>query len=139
MSAERWLKLDYGSAMDLPISEEFLKIHRCPKGGELYASNAYTGQHTGLKYIRRTQSYEIRFICIRCNKHMHSFVKNHEYDRIPAFPDWAFERLRSEMEAKGCKDPSSWFISPTLIDRDEGRFRVGVCLKCHKRVRFKWE
>lgn len=138
MSAESWLKLDYGSSIDLPVTEEFLRIHRCPEGGELYMSNAYTGQHTGLRYIRRTQSCEIRFICLRCRKHLHSFMKTYEFNRVPAFPEWAFERLRSKMAEKGCEHDSAWVVSPILIDGNGGKIRLGACMNCHKRVRFDW-
>lgn len=138
MSKKSWIKLDYSSSMDRPVSELFEGSHPCEKDGEVYLSNALLGQHTGLNYRRRDDVTEIKFRCLRCHSRFIAQVRGFGRDDIPPFPDWAYEKARDAMFEHGCKHSRSWMLSPVVQDEDDHRIRLIECSSCMRRVRFDW-
>ena len=138
MSKKSWVKLDYGSSMDRPVSELFKASHPCDKDGDVYLSNALLGQHTGLKYRRRDSVTEIEFQCLRCRSRFIAQVNGFGMDDIPPFPDWAYAKARDAMFVRGCMHSSRWMMSPVVLDEDSHRIRIIECSTCRIRVRFGW-
>lgn len=138
MSRKGWIRLDYGSSMDLPVSEIFMASHPCEKDGDTYFSNALLGQHTGLTYRRRDDITEIKFQCLRCRSRFIAQVRGVEMNRIPAFPDWAYAKARDAMFEHGCIHSRNWMMSPVVLDEGDRRIRIVMCSTCDKRVRFDW-
>lgn len=138
MSRKGWIRLDYGSSMDLPVSEIFMASHPCEKSGDTYFSNALLGQHTGLTYRRRDDITEIKFQCLRCRSRFIAQVRGVEINRIPAFPDWAYAKARDAMFEHGCIHSRNWMMSPVVLDEGDRRIRIVMCSTCDKRVRFDW-
>lgn len=138
MSKKSWIKIDYGSSIDLPVSEIFMASHSCDRNGDTYFSNALLGQHTGLTYRRRDDITEIKFQCQRCRSRFIAQVHGNEMNRIPAFPDWAYAKARDSMFERGCMHSRNWMLSPVVLDEDDNRIRIIMCSTCDKRVRFDW-
>ena len=138
MSKKSWIKLDYGSSMDRPVSELFKATHPCDKDGEVYLSNALLGQHTGLTYRRRDNVAEIEFKCLRCRSRFIAQVRGFGLDDIPPFPDWAYAKARDAMFERGCLHSRKWMMSPVVLDEDDHQIRIIECLSCKARVRFDW-
>lgn len=138
MSKKSWIKLDYGSSMDLPVSEIFMATHSCDRNGDTYFSNALLGQHTGLIYHRRDDITEIKFQCLRCRSRFIAQVHGNEMNHIPAFPDWAYSKARDAMFDNGCIHARNWMMSPAVLDEEGRRIRIVFCSTCNKTVRFEW-
>lgn len=138
MSRKSWIKLDYSSSMDLPVSEIFMASHPCDKHCDVYFSNAFLGQHTGLNYRRRDGVTEIKFQCLRCRSRFIAQVHRSEMNDIPPFPDWAYAKARDAMFERGCMHSRNWMMSPVVLDEDDHRIRIIMCSTCDKRVRFDW-
>lgn len=138
MSRKSWIKLDYGSSMDLPVTEIFKANHPCDKHCDVYFSNALLGQHTGLNYRRRDGVTEIKFQCLRCRSRFIAQVHRPEMDHIPAFPDWVYAKARDAMFERGCKHSRNWMMSPVVLDEDDHRIRIISCSTCNIAARFDW-
>lgn len=138
MSRKSWIKLDYSSSMDLPVSEIFMASHPCDKHCDVYFSNALLGQHTGLNYRRRDDVTEIKFQCLRCRSRFIAQVHGAEMNHIPAFPDWAYAKARDAMFERGCMHSRNWMMSPVVLDEDDHRIRIISCSTCNIAERFDW-
>lgn len=142
MSKKSWIKLDYTldnkSPMDRPVSELFKASHPCDKHGDVYLSNAFLGQYTGLKYRRIDDATEIKFQCLRCRSRFIARVRGVGGDDIPPFPQWAYEKARDAMFERGCKHSSNWMMTPVVLDEDDHQIRIVSCSTCCIRARFDW-
>lgn len=138
MAKKSWIKLDDSSSMDRPVTELFKASHPCEKHGEVYLSNAFLGQYTGLTYRRFNDVTEIKFQCLRCRSRFVAQVRGFGRDDIPPFPEWAFEKARDAMFERGCKHSSNWMMSPVLLDKDDHQIRIVSCSTCYIRARFDW-
>ena len=142
MSKGSWIRLDYSldnkSPMDRPVSELFKATHPCDKNGDVYLSNAFLGQYTGLKYRRIDDATEIKFQCLRCRSRFIARVRGVGRDDIPPFPQWAFEQARDAMFERGCKHSSNWMMTPVVLDEDDHQIRIVSCSTCCIRARFDW-
>ena len=138
MSKKSWIKLDYKSSMDRPVTELFEGSHPCEKHGEVYLSNALLGQHTGLNYRRIADVTDIKFECLRCRSRFVAQVRGYGRDGIPPFPYWAYEKARDAMFERGCMHSRSWMLSPVVLDADDHRIRLIDCSSCRTRVRVDW-
>ena len=138
MSKKSWIKLDYKSSMDRPVSELFKATHPCDKHGDVYLSNAFLGQHTGQTYRLIDDVTEIKFECLRCRERFIALVNGHGRDDIPPFPYWAYAKARDAMFERGCKHSRNWMMSPVVLDSDDHRIRIIHCSTCKIRVRFDW-
>lgn len=138
MSKKSWVKLDYSSSMDCPVSELFKMSHPCDKLGDVYLSNAFLGQYTGLNYRRFHDVTEIKFRCLRCHSRFIVQVGGFGRDDIPPFPEWAYAKARDAMFEHGCKHSCHWMMSPVVLDENDHRIRIIECSSCKTRVRFDW-
>lgn len=138
MSRKSWIKPDYKSSMDRPVTELFEATHPCDKDGVVYLSNALLGQHTGLNYRRRDNVTEIEFKCLRCRSRFIAQVNGFGLDDIPPFPDWAYAKARDAMFERGCLHSRKWMMSPVVLDEDEHQIRIISCSTCKIQVRFDW-
>lgn len=138
MSRASWIKLDYKSSMDRPVTELFKASHPCDKDGDTYFSNAFLGQHTGLNYRRIDDVTEIEFRCLRCHSRFIAQVRGFGRDDIPPFPHWAFAKARDAMFGRGCTHSKKWMMSPVVLDEDDRQIRIIECSTCQIRVRFDW-
>lgn len=142
MSKKSWIKLDYSldytTSMDRPVSELFKGSHPCDKHGDVYLSNAFLGQYTGLNYRRIDDVTEIKFECLRCRDRFIAQVRGFGRDDIPAFPEWAYAKARDAMFERGCTHSRKWMMSPVVLDEDDHRIRIIDCSSCRIRVRFDW-
>lgn len=138
MSKKSWIKPDYKSSMDHPVSELFKASHTCDKHSDVYLSNALVGQHTGLNYRRRDDVTEIEFQCLRCRSRFIAQVHGTRMDDIPVFPEWAYAKARDAMFERGCMHSRKWMMSPVVLDEDDHRIRIISCSTCKIRVRFDW-
>lgn len=142
MSKKSWIKVDYTldnkTSMDRPVSELFKASHPCTKHSELYLSNAFLGQYTGLNYRRKDDATEIKFECLRCRERFIAQVRGFGRDDIPAFPEWAYDKARDAMFEHGCKHSRSWMMSPVVLDADDHQIRIIDCSSCRARVRIDW-
>lgn len=138
MSKKSWIKLDYKSSMDRPVTDLFKGSHPCDKHGDVYFSNALLGQHTGLTYRRRADVTEIEFRCLRCHARFIAQVNGHGMDDITPFPDWAYEEARDTMFERGCIHSRKWMMSPVVLDENNHRIRIIECSSCKTRARFDW-
>lgn len=142
MSKKSWIKLDRSldasTSMDRPVTELFKATHPCDKHGEVYLSNAFLGQYTGLNYRRFNNAIEIKFECLRCRDRFIAQVRGFGLDDIPPFPEWAFEKARDAMFEHGCKHSRNWMMSPVVLDADDHQIRIIDCSTCKMRVRFDW-
>lgn len=142
MSKKSWIKLDCTldckTSMDRPVTELFKGSHPCVKHSDVYLSNAFLGQYTGLNYRRKDDVTEIKFECLRCRDRFIAQVRGFGRDEIPAFPEWAYAKARDAMFGLGCQHSSNWMMSPVVLDGDNRRIRVVSCSTCKMRVRFDW-
>ena len=144
MSKGPWIriKLDYtlddSTSMDRPVSELFKGSHPCVKHSDVYLSNAFLGQYTGLNYRRFDDVTEIKFRCLRCHSRFIAQVRGFGRDDIPPFPQWAYEKARDAMFEQGCKHSSHWMMSPVALDENDHQIRIIECSSCKTRVRFDW-
>ena len=142
MSKKSWIKLDYtldaSTSIDSPVSALFKRSHPCDKHGEVYLSNAFLGQYTGLKYRRFNDVTEIKFECLRCRERFIAQVRGFGRDEVPPFPEWAYAKARDAMFERGCKHSRNWMMTPVVLDEDDRRIRIISCSTCRMRVRFDW-
>lgn len=142
MSKGPWIKrdypLDHKTSIDRPVTELFKGSHPCVKHGDVYLSNAFLGQHTGLNYRRIDDVTEIKFECLRCRERFIAQVRGFGRDDIPPFPGWAYEKARDAMFERGCKHSRKWMMSPVVLDEDGHQIRLIDCPTCRIRVRFDW-
>lgn len=142
MSRGTWIKRDYSldgkTSMDRPVTDLFKRSHPCTKDGDVYLSNAFLGQYTGLNYRRIDDATEIKFQCLRCRDRFIAQVRGTGRDDIPPFPQWAYEKARDAMFEHGCKHSSNWMMSPVVIDGNDHQIRIVSCSTCAMRVRFDW-
>lgn len=138
MSKKSWIKLDYKSSMDRPVTELFNGSHQCDKHGVAYLSNAFLGQHTGQTYRLIDDVTEIKFECLRCRSRFIALVNGHGRDDIPPFPYWAYAKARDAMFERGCQHSRNWMMSPVVLDGDDHRIRIIDCSSCRTRVRIDW-
>ena len=142
MSKGSWIRLDYtldeSTSMDRPVTELFKATHPCDRDSDLYFSNAFLGQYTGLTYRRIDDAIDIKFECIRCRERFVAQVRGFGRDDIPAFQQWAFEKARDAMFERGCKHSSNWMMTPVVLDENDHQIRIVSCSTCKMRVRFDW-
>lgn len=137
MSRKEWLHMDYGSPMDMAISEIFLSNHHCD-GRPAYLSNALTGQYSGIPYRRFDYTYDVLFECMKCRHRFTVHVKDTEMEKIPAFPRWAYDSMLEALRENGCHHNARLLLSPVLRDEKSERIRLVICRTCHHRARFEW-
>ena len=112
--------------------------HPCDKHCDVYFSNAFLGQHTGLNYRRRDDVTEIKFQCLRCRSRFIAQVHRPEMNDIPAFPDWAYAKARDAMFERGRMHSRNCIMSPAVLHQAHHPIRIISCSTCGKRARFDW-
>ena len=142
MSKGSWIRLDCTldekTSMDRPVTELFKATHPCVKQGDVYLSNAFLGQYTGLAYRRIDDVTEIKFECLKCRERFIAQVRGVGRDDIPPFPQWAYAKARDAMFYRGCNHTRNWMMSPVVLDEDGHQIRIIDCSTCRIRVRFNW-